>query len=84
MTNTNLTLVNYQMINDILSTNFVKNVNRQLRIDTYVNNQYTVIVENNKNIVVFDKLLNKLFMDLKIAYSSILQSRNTSLTSHIR
>ena len=72
------------MIHDILSTNFIKNVNRQLRIDTYVNNQYTVIVENNKNIVVFDKLLNKLFMDLKIAYSSILQSRNTSLTSRIR
>ena len=61
---------NQMMIVEILKNRFT--VSDFPHFKKYINDYFEIIVQNNKSIVVIDKVLNRIYMDLKTAYANIL------------
>jgi hypothetical protein len=61
---------NQIMIVEIMKNQFT--VSNFPNFRKYINDYFEIIVQNNKSIIVIDKILNRFYKDLKIAYANIL------------
>ena len=71
-----LSPTNLNMIRCIMKTKF--NVFAFPTFSKYVNESFDIIVQNNQTIIVIDKVLNRFYKDLKTAYSTITNFKETT------
>lgn len=57
------------MIRDILSSNF-KQISFP-EFQKFTDGKYEIMFENNRNIIVLDKMNNKMYLDLRYAHSTL-------------
>lgn len=62
---------NLNMIKTIMNNNFDIYTYHIWGYDKYVNNTFDIIYQNNKSIIVIDKIKKRFYKDLRIAMTTI-------------